>query len=92
MTGPGEGDRRRSSRRKMVLRGIVVYTARGTEIERHMGCVVMDMGDDSAKLKPETHGVLPNRFELRLQTGEIYACTVVRRSGYLIGVTLTPGG
>jgi hypothetical protein len=86
------GSDRRSDRRKMLRRGIIVYVARGTEIERHMSCVVMDMGDDSAKLKPETHGVLPNRFELRLQTGEIYACTVVRRSGYLIGVTLSPSG
>ena len=92
MTDADGSDRRRSGRRKMLRRGLIVYVTRGTEIERHMGCVVLDMSGESAKLKPETHGVLPDRFELRLQGNEIYACTVARRSGYLLAVTLTAAG
>lgn len=86
MRGYGGPDRRRTGRRKLLRAGVIVYGAR----DEHMKCAVLDLSDDSAKLKPETHGVLPNTFHLQLDANEIYACTVVRRSGYLLAVKLTP--
>jgi hypothetical protein len=88
MKGPGGADRRSAGRRKL-LRGGVAFYLHGDE-ERRMNCAVLDMGSDSAKLRPERHGVLPKRFKLQLHTHETYDCTVVRRSGYFLAVTLTP--
>ena len=86
MRGYGGPDRRRTGRRKLLRAGTIIYGAR----DERMKCAVLDLGDDSAKLKRETHGVLPNTFRLQLHAGEAYACTVVRRSGYLLAVKLAP--
>jgi len=78
-------ERRGAGRRKMLRTGIAIYG----DIAEQMRCAVLDMSESSAKLKPETHGVLPDRFTLRLQADEAYDCTVVRRSGFLLAVRLT---
>lgn len=86
MANSGGSDRRRSGRRKLLRAGVIHFGERG----QSMTCTVLDMSEDSAKLKPERHGVLPNTFQLRLHAHEIFDCTVVRRSGYLLAVKLAP--
>jgi hypothetical protein len=86
MAGPDGSDRRQAGRRKVLRSGIALYG----DDEKQMKCAVLDMSGDSAKLKPETHGVLPNRFKLVLQPNGLFDCTVVRRSGYFLAVTLKP--
>lgn len=86
MANSGGSDRRRSARQKLLRAGVVFYGDKG----ERMNCAILDISEDSAKLKPERHGVLPDRFQLRLHTQELFDCTVVRRSGYLLAVKLTP--
>jgi hypothetical protein len=86
MALPGGSDRRHTGRRKVLRTGIALY---GVD-EKQMKCAVLDLSGDSAKLKPETHGVLPNNFKLVLQPEGHFDCTVVRRSGYFLAVTLKP--
>ncbi len=86
MANPGGSDRRRTGRQKMLRAGMIFYGDRG----QSMKCAVLDMSEDSAKLKPEKHRVLPNTFQLRLHAHEIFECTVIRRSGYLLAVKLSP--
>jgi hypothetical protein len=86
MADSGGSERRHAGRHKVLKTGIALYGAEG----KQMKCTLLDMSGDSAKLKPETHGVLPNRFTLVLQPEGQFECTVVRRSGYLLGVTLKP--
>jgi hypothetical protein len=86
MVNSGGSDRRRSSRQKLLRAGVIFYGDKG----QTMTCAVLDMSEDSAKLKPEKHGLLPNSFQLCLHAHETFDCTVIRRSGYLLAVRLTP--
>lgn len=86
MAGPDGSDRRHAGRRKTLRTGIALYG----DDEKQMKCAVLDLGGDSAKLKPATHGVLPSSFKLMLQPDGLYDCTVVRRSGYFLAVRLKP--
>jgi hypothetical protein len=85
MANSGGSDRRHVSRQKLLRAGVIFYGDRG----QSMTCAVLDMSEDSAKLKPEKHGVLPNSFRLCLHTHETFDCTVIRRSGYLLAVKLS---
>jgi hypothetical protein len=86
MASSSGSDRRRANRQKLLRAGVIFYGDRG----QSMACAVLDMSKDSAKLKPEKHGVLPNSFQLRLHAHETFECKVVRRSGYLLAVKLSP--
>lgn len=75
-------DGRTSARRKMLLKGTIVYN-RGTST---MDCAVYDLSDAGARLRPIEIGLLPDRFVLNVRAGGTYQCEMVHRYRDQIGV------
>lgn len=75
-------ERRASKRAKSIKTGQIVYR-NGYCV---MDCLILDIAEAGAKLRPSDPVSCPPSFTLRIDTGVGYQCDVVRRSGRDIGV------
>jgi hypothetical protein len=78
-----EGESRRGSRRRRVLRrALIVY--RGGYCT--LGCNILNVSETGALLMPADLGLCPSTFVLKPQVGPPHHCEVVWRKGGMIGV------
>lgn len=75
-------DRRTAARRRTLQKASILVNG-GSDLLEGM---ILDMSDTGAKIRPNDMAKLPRRFELRCGYGRSYACEVVRRSGFYLGV------
>jgi hypothetical protein len=78
-----EGQNRRSSPRKRVLRrALIVYR------DGHctLGCNILNVSETGALLMPADLGLCPSMFVLKPQDGPQHRCEVVWRKGGMVGV------
>ncbi len=75
-------NRRASHRRKLIRCGKIIFR-NGNCI---MSCVILDISDGGARIRPLDTAYLPEEFILMLRDGEVRRCELVWREGELIGV------
>lgn len=80
-------DRRTSRRRRVIRRGKVIF-------RNHtciMDCMILDISEGGARIRPVDTAYLPEDFTLRIHDGEVRHCELVWRSKDVLGVRfLTP--
>ena len=75
-------ERRKSSRRRMLRRGSIVFKSGHAVID----CVLMDMSDEGARLRATTPFSVPQVFELRVERGPRYEAEIAHRTPDGMGV------
>jgi DNA-binding NarL/FixJ family response regulator len=75
-------DRRASPRKRTLRRASILVDGKHEVIDG----MVLDMSETGAKIRPANLAQLPARFELRCGFGRTYACEIVRRSAFYLGV------
>lgn len=75
-------DRRGAPRRRTLRKGELFYLDSGAAVE----CVVLDISDSGARLRPVDMLSCPQRFRLRGPDGSLRHCEVVWRDDQDIGV------
>jgi hypothetical protein len=78
----GEPERRNARRRRALKNALIVFNNGHCS----MGCQIVDMSDNGAKLVPAEIFLCPSEFVLRPQIGEPRHCEVAWRRGTKIGV------
>lgn len=76
-------DCRRRTRRRHVLRNALIVFRGGHCTLR---CVVCDVSETGARLKPADPGMCPDAFVLKLTDGPSRHCEVAWRKGGMVGV------
>ena len=69
-------DKRGSSRMKTLKSGTIVYQNDSCT----MNCMILDLSDRGAKLRPIDVTILPETFRLMIAHSSTYSCEVVRRT------------
>lgn len=77
-----ENDGRTNPRSKTLRRGTIVFNHRMST----MDCVIFDLSDTGARLRPIDVGMLPDQFELRVLFSDTYQCQLIHKNGDQIGV------
>lgn len=75
-------NRQRAPRKKTLKGGQIIYSDHNCVL----GCVVFNISETGAGLRPADSIKCPPTFTLKLTTGEIYHCKVVRRQDDEMGV------
>lgn len=75
-------DRRHHQRARVLRRGKIVFSQGHAAID----CVVLDLSPGGARLKVGALLGLPDRFELRIENGPVYAATVRYRLPEITGI------
>lgn len=81
-TGGGSADRRDTRRKRTLQKGELFYLDSGAAVE----CVVLDVSDRGARLRPLDVLSCPPQFRLRCPDGTLRHCEVMWRDGPDIGV------
>jgi hypothetical protein len=76
------GDSRKHRRPKTFKSGKIVFSEKRCLVN----CTVCDFSEGGAKLQTDLAVECPDSFELTLQDGSTYECTVVRRWANFLGV------
>jgi hypothetical protein len=76
------GEQRRRARARVLRRGKIVFR-RGYAV---IDCVVLDVSPEGARLRVGTWLDLPERFELRIESGTAHEALVRYRNLEVIGV------
>lgn len=82
MNGKNGGEKRGEKRLKLIRTGTIEYG----ELYPPMPCVILDMSQTGANLKPADPSALPEVFYLKIKRGPPIACRVVRRTHEHIAV------
>lgn len=75
-------DRRDAERKRTLQKGQLFYLDSGAAVE----CLVLDISQAGARLRPTDVLSCPNRFRLRGPDGAAYHCEVIWRDDQEIGV------
>jgi hypothetical protein len=78
-----EGEGRRGSRRKRVLRRALIVYRNG---HCTLGCNILNVSETGALLMPMDIGLCPSMFVLKPQDGPAHDCEVVWRKSGMVGV------
>ena len=83
-----ERQERRQSRRAKSIRGAQIVYQNGNCV---MDCLILDVSDTGARIRPADLIKCPPSFTLRMTDGSTRPCVVVRRSASELGLRfLTP--
>ena len=75
-------DRRASQRRRLIRRGKIIFRNGSCT----MSCVILDISEGGARIRPLDTAYLPEEFILELRDGEARRCELVWRDSEVIGV------
>ena len=76
-------DERRGTPRKKALKAATILHDNDSEMMR---CMILDISENGARLKPTDAAVLPQTFRLMISKGPSYDCEVIRREDDLLAV------
>ena len=76
-------ERRREPRKTTLKSGEILYR----QTHCLMACVIMDLSEKGAMLKPEDPKPCPDAFVLRIKDGACYVSQITWRKDALLGVT-----
>jgi len=80
--GDGSSEKRREKRERTLKHGTIIH-GRGSCV---MDCVVLDLTDGGARLKPADIMLCPQEFSLKIQYGSLHNCDVIWRKNTELGV------
>ena len=75
-------DRRREKRERTLKYGKIIHSGNSCM----MDCMVLDLTESGARLKPNDIMLCPEEFVLKVQYGPTHGCEVVWRKGAELGV------
>tara|TARA_R110002124_G_scaffold44422_5_gene135487 strand:+ start:11181 stop:11426 length:246 start_codon:yes stop_codon:yes gene_type:complete len=79
-------DERRATIRHRVLKGAHIVTNDGYST---YDCIVRNLSEAGARLKVASVVGIPEQFELKMDDGHFFACRIVWRTEFEIGVAFT---
>lgn len=80
---PSAAERRREPRKTILKSGEILYR----QTDCLMACVILDLSERGAMLKPEDPHVCPDVFILRIKEEACHVCQIAWREEALLGVT-----
>ncbi|MEE8189268.1 MAG: PilZ domain-containing protein [Kiloniellales bacterium] len=83
MTQNDRSDERRADPRAKTLKGAQIVYRDGNCV---MDCLISNLSEGGAKLKPSDIFACPDTFELRIKDAPARRCRIVRRSGSEVAV------
>lgn len=75
-------DRRSARRSRALQRGLIIFKNANCD----QPCVILDVSENGARLKPLDSVIVPQEFTLRDHKSNLHDCSVAWRQGTVIGV------